>query len=72
MAEWKHISEEFVAKFYTVFEPERPNFDHSLTVILAVHYGKTECLRYSKDPKTLDVLILQTTEAIKLMLPFRQ
>ena len=56
MAEWKHISEEFVAKLYTVFEPERPNFDDSSIVNPAVHYGKTRCLLYSKDPTTLDVL----------------
>ena len=50
MAEWKHISEEFVAKFIQSSkqqETEKPNLDHSSTVITAVQYGKTERLSNS-------------------------
>ena len=64
MAEWKHISEEFVAKFmlYSLRNREaNPG---------TVHYGKTDFLRYAKDLTTLE--LLTTIEAVKLMLPFRQ
>ena len=69
MVEWKHISAEFVLKFIQS-STKKPNFDHSLTVTPAVHHGKLNVLRYSKDPTTRE--ILTTTEAVKLMFPFRQ
>ena len=42
MAEWKHVSAEFVVKFVQS-STKKANFDHSLTVTPAVRLGKTEC-----------------------------
>ena len=71
MEEWKHISEGFVAKFmlYSLRNREaQPFFDCNSPALFITE--KLIVLRYSKDPTTLE--LLTTTEADKLMLPFRQ
>ena len=53
MAKWKHVSAEFVVKFYIQSSTKNANFDHSLAVTPAVRHEKLNVLRYSKDPTTL-------------------